>query len=144
MPAHTETRIVPYTSEQLFDLVMDIEKYPEFLPWCIDAKINKVSKNNLDADITIGYKFFRENFSSRVHFVKNKEIDIEYIKGPMQHLHNKWKFKDLKNGECEVEFFVDFSFKTRFFESVIEQFFDRVLVKMINSFEERASDLYKD
>ena len=142
MPAHSESRIVPYSSEQLFDLVMDIEKYPEFLPWCIGARINSRSKADLEADVVIGYKMFREKFSSRVHFSRAKEIEVEYLKGPMRHLHNKWVFKDLKENQCQVDFYVDFSLKTKMFESLVDQFFHKALVKMINAFELRAVQVY--
>ncbi len=121
---------------------MDIEKYPEFLPWCIGARINSKSKNDLEADVLIGYKMFREKFSSRVHFTRPKEIEVEYLKGPMRHLHNKWVFKDLKESQCQVEFYVDFSLKTRLFESLVDQFFHKALVKMINAFEDRAMGVY--
>ena len=142
MPSHSETRILPYSAEQMFSLVMDIDKYPEFLPWCIGARINSKSKNDLEADVLIGYKMFREKFSSRVHFTKPKEIEVEYLKGPMRHLHNKWQFKDLKEGECQIDFYVDFSLKTKLFESLVDQFFHQVLVKMINAFEGRALEIY--
>ena len=142
MPSHSETRIVPYSSEQLFDLVMDIEKYPEFLPWCIGARINSRSKNDLNADVIIGYKMFRERFSSRVHFTRAKEVEVEYLQGPMRHLHNKWVFKDLKANQCQIDFYVDFSLRTKLFESLVDQFFHKALVKMINAFELRAIDLY--
>jgi coenzyme Q-binding protein COQ10 len=156
MPSHSETRIVPYSSGQLFELVMDIERYPEFLPWCIGARINDFSANDLDADVVIGYKMFREKFSSRVHFTRpgakapnensgrgaSGEIEVEYLKGPMRHLHNKWVFTDLKQNQCQVEFYVDFSLKTKVFESIVDQFFHRALVKMIDAFELRAVELY--
>jgi coenzyme Q-binding protein COQ10 len=142
MPTHSETRIVPYSAEQLFDLVMDIEKYPEFLPWCLGARVNTKSKNDLDADVLIGYKMFREKFSSRVHFTRPKEIEVEYLKGPMRHLHNKWVFKDLKEGQCKVDFYVDFTLTSKLLENFVEQFFQKALVKMINAFELRAVDIY--
>jgi len=142
MPSHQEKRVVPYTSEQLFDLVMDIEKYPEFLPWCLGARINEKKRDNLSADVIVGYKMFREKFSSRVHFMRPKHIEVEYMKGPMRHLHNRWIFKDLRGGKCEVDFYVDFSLKTKLFEKFVDQFFHRALVKMINAFEARAKDLY--
>lgn len=142
MPTHSEIRIVPYSSTQLFDLVMDIEKYPEFLPWCIGARINSRSKTDLDADVLIGYKMFQEKFSSRVNFVRDREIEVEYLKGPMRHLHNKWVFTDLKPGQCQVDFYVDFSLKTKLLENFVDQFFQKALVKMINAFELRAIDVY--
>ncbi|MCE9507012.1 MAG: type II toxin-antitoxin system RatA family toxin [Alphaproteobacteria bacterium] len=142
MPTHSESRIVPFSARQLFDLVMDIEKYPQFLPWCIGARINSKSKNDLNADVIIGYKVFREVFSSRVHFTSPKEIEVEYLKGPMRHLHNKWVFRDLKEGQCKVDFYVDFSLKTKMFESLVDQFFHIALVRMINAFELRAIEVY--
>ncbi len=142
MPSHTEKRILPYSAEQLFDLVMDIEKYPEFLPWCMGARVNSRSKDRADADVIVGYKMFREKFTSRVHFARPKTVEVEYMQGPMRHLHNKWEFKNTKAGECEIVFYVDFSMKSRLFESLIDQFFHRALVKMINAFEARAIDLY--
>lgn len=123
-------------------LVMDIEKYPEFLPWCLAARIHTRTKDHLEADVIVGYKVFRERFSSRVKFTPNKEIEVEYLKGPMRHLHNQWKFKSVKGGKTEIAFYVDFSFKSRLFESLIEQFFHRALLKMINAFEARAEELY--
>lgn len=142
MPSHHETRILPYSAEQLFDLVMDIESYPAFLPWCIGARVNDRSKNNLDADVVIGYKMFREKFSSRVHFNRAKDIEVEYMQGPMRNLHNKWTFRNMKAGQCEVDFYVEFSMKTKIFEKLVDQFFHRVLAKMINAFEARAFEIY--
>lgn len=143
MPSHRETRILPYTAEQLFDLVMDIEKYPEFLPWCVAARINTRKKDNLDADVIIGYKMFREKFSSRVHFSRPHAIEVEYRQGPMRHLHNKWVFKNIKSGKCEVDFYVDFSMKTKLFETLVDQFFHLAFTRMVNAFEKRAEKVYK-
>lgn len=142
MPSHAESRIVPYSAEQLFDLVIDIEKYPEFLPWCTGARINTRSKTDLTADVLIGYKMFREQFSSRVHFVRPKEIEVEYMKGPMRHLHNKWVFKSLKENQCQIDFSVDFSLKTKLLEGLVDQFFNKALARMLNAFEMRAIELY--
>ncbi len=121
---------------------MDIEKYPEFLPWCLGARINERNRDQLLAEVIVGYKVFREKFSSRVHFLKPKHIEVEYMKGPMRHLHNRWIFKDLKGGKCEIDFYVDFSLKTKLFEKLVDQFFHLALVKMINAFEKRAAELY--
>ena len=142
MPSHSETRVLPYSAEQLFDLVMDIEKYPEFLPWCVGARVNSREKNEVHADVIVGYKMFREKFSSRVHCIRPDAIEVEYLKGPMRHLHNKWVFSSLKKGKCQVDFYVDFSLKTKLFEGLVDQFFQRALVKMISAFEQRAKDIY--
>ena len=141
MPSHHEKRILPYSSQQLFDLVLDIERYPEFLPWCLGARINTRGKADLEADVIVGYKVFREKFSSRVHFTPHKEIEVEYLKGPMRHLHNKWAFKDVKGG-CEVDFYVDFSLSAKIFEGIVNQFFNVALSRMIGAFEARAAVLY--
>ncbi|MEZ0259361.1 MAG: type II toxin-antitoxin system RatA family toxin [Alphaproteobacteria bacterium] len=142
MPSHAEKRVLPYTSEQLFDLVMDIEKYPEFMPWCIATRINSRGKDVLNADVIVGYKVFREKFNSTVVFKRPKTIEVEYKQGPMKHLQNRWAFKDIKGGQCEVDFYIEFSMKSKMFETLVDQFFHRVLVKMINSFEDRAAELY--
>ncbi len=142
MPSHQEKRILPYSAEQLFDLVMDIEKYPQFLPWCIGARVNSRSKNEVNADVIVGYKMFRERFSSRVHLIRPHAIEVEYLKGPMRHLQNKWVFTNLRAGQCEVDFYVDFSLESKIFEKLVDQFFHKALVKMINAFEARAVELY--
>lgn len=142
MPSHQETRILPYSAEQLFDLVMDIEKYPEFLPWCLGARINARKKNEVSADVIVGYKMFRERFSSRVHYIRPNAIEVEYLKGPMRHLQNKWVFTNIRAGQCEVDFYVDFSLESKIFEKLVDQFFHKALVKMINAFEARAIALY--
>lgn len=142
MPSHRETRIVPYSAEQLFDLVADIEKYPEFLPWCIAARINEKTGDEIEADVVIGYKMFREKFSSRVHTMRATSISVEYLQGPMRHLHNKWEFKDVSRGQCQIDFFVDFTMKSKFLEGIVDQFFHKALVKMINAFEARALEVY--
>lgn len=142
MPAHKETRIVPYSAEQLFDLVADVEKYPVFLPWCIGARINERTNSKIEADVIIGYKMFREKFSSLVHINRAKTIEVEYLQGPMRHLHNKWEFKDISPGQCQVDFYVDFTMRSKMLESLVDQFFHRALVKMINAFETRAFEIY--
>lgn len=144
MPTHSETRVLPYTAEQLFELVMDIEKYPEFLPWCMGARINSRGRDNLEADMIVGYKMLREKFSSRVHFKQDEKIEVEYLQGPLRHLHNKWVFRDLSGGGCQVWFSVDFTLKTGILNTLVEQFFHKALVKMINAFETRALQLYSD
>ncbi|MCK5518405.1 MAG: type II toxin-antitoxin system RatA family toxin [Alphaproteobacteria bacterium] len=142
MPTHSESRIVSYSAEQLFNLVIDVEKYPDFLPWCLDARISDSSKNALDADMIVGYKVFRETFSSHVHFTRFKEIEINYLKGPMRHLHTKWMFKDINKDQCQIDFYIDFSLKTRLFERLVNQFFHKALITMVNAFELRATELY--
>lgn len=141
MLTHSEQRFLPYTPEQMFDLVLDIEKYPEFLPWCVAARITKRTGDALFADVVVGYKMFRETFTSRVAFTRPERVDVEYQKGPMKHLENHWLFHPHNNG-CLVNFHVSFEFKSKIFQSVISQFFDKAISKMVNAFEERARNLY--
>jgi len=142
MPKHEEQRKFKYTAEQLFDLVLDIGKYPEFIPWCLAARINEQDDTHINADLLVGYQFFREKFRSRVSFVRPYEIEVDYEHGPMQHLVNRWKFMNLEEGGCLVDFYVDFEFKSPLFKKIMNQFFDKSVVKMIDAFDQRAKDLY--
>jgi len=146
MPTHSEKRNLPYTQQQLFDLVGDVEKYPEFLPWCLAARITKRENNIFYADLIIGYKIVREKFTSKVTLSrpgsKPDSIQVEYIKGPMKHLSNDWKFIAEPDGSCTIDFFVDFVFKNKIFQNLMGLFFDKALRKMVGAFEARACDLY--
>jgi len=141
MPAHSEKRRLPYAAEDVFDLVLDIEKYPEFLPWCLEANIKARRKNELDADVAVGFGPFREVFSSRVRFSRPEKIEVDYMKGPMKSLVNRWVFTPVKDG-CEVDFYVDFSMKARLLDVLIAGFFDRALARMVSAFEARAKKIY--
>ena len=141
MHSHSEVKELPYSAEQLFDLVMDIEKYPEFLPWCKSSKISKKTDEYLEADLVVGYKFFREEFTSRVYFERPNKIHIEYIKGAMNSLKNDWQFADIEEGKCRVSFNVEFSLKSILLEMVIKQFFDIALKRMATAFEARAKEI---
>jgi coenzyme Q-binding protein COQ10 len=139
---HKEKRLLPYSQEQLFELVMDIEKYPEFLPWCLHAEIYKRKKGECEAGVVIGYKIFREEFVSRVHYTKHDHILVEYMKGPLRHLHNEWHFTPKGKNKCEVSFEVSFELRSRLLQALMEQFFNRAVAKMVSAFEQRAKDLY--
>jgi coenzyme Q-binding protein COQ10 len=142
MPTHAEIKIVPYTAEQMYNLVADIERYPEFLPWCIAARIRERQGAHVVADLVIGYKIFKESFRSHVILHPPNRIDVNYEQGPFRYLNNHWKFKDMENGSCELDFYVDFAFKNHFLQSTIEMFFNEAVRVMIRSFETRASVLY--
>ena len=105
MPKHFETRVLPYSSEEIFNLVSDIESYPEFLPWCIGTRILKQEKNIIYADLIVGFKLVREVYTSKVILQRPNAIDVEYEKGPFKHLINNWKIKEIGSG-CEVKFFI--------------------------------------
>lgn len=142
MPTHAEIRVVPYTAEQMFGLVADIDRYPEFLPWCIAARVRERKGPDIKADLIIGYKIFRESFTSNVKLTPFQQIDIFYEKGPFKYLNNHWKFKDHGDGSCEIDFYVDFEFHNTFFQQAMELFFNEAVKIMIHSFEKRAGELY--
>lgn len=145
MPTHAETRVLPYTPEQLFDLVADIQQYPKFLPWCIGARIRKrephVRGELVVADLVIGFKMVREKFTSRVVLQADRCIDVEYVEGPLSHLNNHWKFRDHPKG-CEVDFYVDFEFRSKMLQRLIGALFNQAFTRMVAAFEARARDLY--
>ncbi|HEV2817477.1 MAG TPA: type II toxin-antitoxin system RatA family toxin [Allosphingosinicella sp.] len=141
MPRHTETRILPYTPEQLFDLVADVGRYQEFLPWVAATRVRENSATGMIADLVVGFGAFKETFTSKVHKSRPGEIEIDYVEGPLKYLHNSWKFRPAPGG-TEVDFCVDFAFRNRLFEAIAGQMFDRALRRMIGAFEERADALY--
>ena len=142
MPTHAETRILPYTPEQLFDLVSSVDKYPEFLPWCLASRITKRDGDTFYADLIIGYKMVREKFGSRVTVKRPDHVHVEYLSGPMKYLSNHWKFKELPDGSCEIDFYVDFEFKNPMFQKLMGLFFNEAVKRMVAAFEDRATALY--
>jgi coenzyme Q-binding protein COQ10 len=143
MPTLTQTKTLPYSAKKMHDLVMDIEKYPEFLPWCKQAKIvEKISEENLQADLLINFKSFFEKYRSSVKHGKTASglyfVDVIAIEGPFKKLVNKWEFIDLGNSNCEVKFFIEFEFNSFLLEKMLGTIFSRATEKMMNAFEERA------
>ncbi|TGX56038.1 type II toxin-antitoxin system RatA family toxin [Sphingomonas gei] len=144
MPKHTETRALPYSPEQMFDLVADVGRYGEFLPWVSAVRVRTNSDTQMVADLIVGFKGLRESFTSRVEKQRPGHLRVDYLEGPLKHLNNDWTFRSDGKGGCLVDFCVDFAFKNRVFEMLAGQVFDRALRKMINAFEERAARLYAD
>jgi coenzyme Q-binding protein COQ10 len=147
MPTHRETKIMPYTAQQMYDLVADVQSYPKFLPWNAAARIR--SREQFDdhevmlADLVISFKVFREKFGSKVVlWPAEKKIDTEYLDGPFRYLKSWWQFRDLDDGGCEVEFFVDFEFKNAILQSVIGMVFNEAMQRVVRAFERRATELY--
>lgn len=143
MPSLNQSKILPYSAKKMYELVMDIEKYPEFLPWCKQAKIiEKISDENLTADLLINFKNFFEKYRSNVKYGKLENgyfVDVVAIKGPFKNLVNKWKFTDLKDEKsCQIEFFIEFEFNSFFLEKMLGAIFERAAEKMMLAFEERA------
>ncbi len=144
MPTHAEIRRLAYPPVKMFDLVAGVERYPEFLPWCLMTRIREKSETLLVADMVIGFKVFREKFTSRVSLDQpGLRIDVEYTDGPFRYLKNHWVFIPAEDGrECDVDFFVDFEFRSKILQSAISMVFNEAVMKMVNAFEARADDLY--
>ena len=141
MPRHNETRHLPYTPEQMFDLVADVGRYAEFLPWVSAIRVRSNTQTQLVADMIVGFKGLRETFTSKVDKQRPDRIHVEYLDGPLKYLRNDWVFRPDGTG-CAVDFTVDFAFKNRVFEMLAGQVFGAALRKMIGAFEERAAVLY--
>ena len=142
MPTHAEKRVLPYSREQLFELVLDVEKYPEFLPWCLGCRVRKSTETHVVADTIIGFKVFRESFTSRITHDRPNRIDVSYENGPFKYLNNHWIFNDLWDGKTEIDFYVDFEFRSRMLQAAIGAVFNEAVRRMIAAFEGRANDLY--
>ncbi len=146
MPTHSETRQLPYTADQMYALVADVAKYPDFLPWCAAARIRSREDRGdhqvMAADLVISFKVFRERFGSRVTlWPEARRIDTEYLDGPFKFLKSHWIFRDAEGG-CEVEFFVDFEFRNAILRKVIGVVFNEAMHHIVRAFEARAKVLY--
>lgn len=147
MPSLTETKIFSYPAHKIHELVMDIEKYPQFLPWCRQAKIVEIiSPHNLHADLLINFKNFFEKYRSDVKHGKQGEdlyfIETRAIEGPFKSLFSSWKIRELASNKCEVEFFIEFKFNSFILEKMIGSIFEKAALKMMQSFEDRARELF--
>lgn len=142
MPKHAETRRLPYAPEQLFDLVADVGRYQQFLPWVIGTRVRSKSETALVADLVVGFKMLRETFTSKVLLERPHHVHVEYLEGPLKYLHNDWRFEPAPDGGTLVHFKVDFEFRSRVFEALAGAVFGEALRKMIGAFEARAQQLY--
>jgi len=142
MPRHSETRTLPYTPEQMFDLVADVGRYQEFLPWVVGTRIRGSSDTEMTADLLVGFGPLREKFTSRVKLDRPGAIDVDYVDGPLRQLHNCWRFKPDGQGGTHLDFSVDFTFRSRMFEALAGRFFDEAVRRMVGAFEARAKVLY--
>jgi coenzyme Q-binding protein COQ10 len=146
MPHHAEVKFLPYSPAQMFALVADVARYPEFLPWAAAARIR--SRRPIDggevmeADLVISFKVFREKFGSRVTLLPEQgRIITEYLDGPFRHLHSTWVFRAAEGG-CEVDFSVDFEFKNPILAGIIGLVFNEAMQRIVRAFEARATALY--
>ena len=143
MLTHIEKKTLPYTPEQMFDLVADVARYKEFAPWCVASRINKRESDDVFyADLVIGYKMIRERFSSKVHLDRPDHIYIEYMRGPLKHLKNHWRFIREPDGSCTIDFCVEFEFTNNMLQGLAQVFFNEVVKRMVGAFEKRAVALY--
>lgn len=143
MLRHIEQKQLPYTPEQMFELVADVARYQEFAPWCIASRINRrESENIFYADLIVGYKLFRERFLSKVILDRPNSIHIEYLKGPLKNLRNHWRFILQPDGSCLIDFSVEFEFSNVALQTLANMFFNEVVKRMVGAFEARAQQLY--
>jgi coenzyme Q-binding protein COQ10 len=142
MPGIRETRRLPYSAQQMFDLVADVARYGEFLPWVIATRVRSNSDTEMVADMVVGFKAIRESFTSRVAKDRPNQIAVHYVDGPLSDLDNVWHFRAIDENTCEIDFLVEFRFKNRVFEKLAGQYFDRAFRKMVQAFEDRAAVLY--
>jgi coenzyme Q-binding protein COQ10 len=141
MPTHAEHKLVPYRPDQLFDLVADVDRYPDFLPWCVGARVRSRNDHELVADLTIGFGPFRESFTSRVALDRPRQVRVSYENGPFRYLNNQWGFTPHPHG-CRVDFFVDFEFRSRLLQRAIGVVFNEAVRRMVNAFLRRAREVY--
>ncbi|EIZ80331.1 oligoketide cyclase [Novosphingobium sp. Rr 2-17] len=142
MPGIHETRRLPYSAEQMYDLVADVGRYNEFLPWVIATRVKTDDGVEMIVDMLVGFKALREKFTSRVQKDEPREIRVQYVDGPMRDLDNVWKFHPVGDDACDLEFDVRFTFRNALFEKLAGQYFDKAFRKMVAAFETRAAELY--
>ncbi|WP_411820565.1 type II toxin-antitoxin system RatA family toxin [Hyphococcus formosus] len=147
MTARKTTTDVPYTAEQMFDLVADVKRYPEFLPWCNALRIVKSDvidgQGTLTADMVVAYKVFRERFRSHVTLDRaQKQIDTTYVDGPFSNLENRWRFEDLPEGGSRIHFEIAFEFKNFLLQATAQAVFDKAFGRMSEAFVKRAHEVY--
>jgi len=146
MPTHSEIRRMPYTAQQMYDLVADVESYSKFLPWTAAARIREIKDEGdrqvMLADLVISFKVFRERFGSRVTLWPDaRRIDTEYLDGPFSKMVSHWRFEDAEDG-CDVHFDVDFAFRNKLLQSTATLFFNDAMQRVVRAFERRAAELY--
>ena len=147
MSSATLKKIIPCKKNQLIEMVLDIEKYPEFVPWCIEGKVfNKNESSDLitfHGDLKVGKSFLNETFASQVSYHKEKDkIIVTNLEGPLKHLKNEWIFKEINNN-TQLEFFIDFELKNPILNGIMKKSFELGLKKIAEAFEKRAIQLFK-
>ena len=142
MPRIAETRHLPFSAEQMYDLVADVARYAEFLPWVVATRVRSNSETEMVADMLVGFAALKEKFTSRVHKRRPTSIRVDYLDGPLKRLENDWAFVPIDAHSCRIDFQVDFAFRNALFERLAGQHLDRALRRMVGAFEARAAALY--
>ena len=142
MPGIQEVRVLNWSAEQMFDLVADVGRYGEFLPWVIATRVKTDSETEMVADMLVGFSAIREKFTSRVEKIRPHEIRVHYVDGPLRDLDNRWRFLPAGDGACDIDFSVQFTFRNPMLEKLAGQFFDKAFRKMVAAFEARAEQVY--
>ena len=142
MPRIAETRLLPFSAEQMFDLVADVARYAEFLPWVVATRVRSDSDTEMVADMLVGFAALKEKFTSRVHKRRPNSIRVDYLDGPLKRLENDWTFVPIDEHNCRIDFQVDFTFRNALFERLAGPHLDRALRRMVGAFEARAAALY--
>jgi coenzyme Q-binding protein COQ10 len=148
MPSHTENTLSPYSTQQLFDLVAEVDRYPDFLPWCRAARIIERGENEMLAELVISFSHLTERYTSRVTLTRPQgpdspgAIDVNMVSGPFEYLTNRWRFTPHAQGGTQIDFFLDFKFRSRLLEKLIGSLFTKATAKMVGAFSSRADALY--
>ncbi|MGE0108262.1 MAG: type II toxin-antitoxin system RatA family toxin [Bdellovibrionales bacterium] len=145
MPRYSETHILPYFPEQIFDLVADVERYPDFLPWCHSVHIIETREKGFIADMVVGNKLVSEGFRSEVSLLRPLAVSVAYGgggNGVLRHLATEWRFVLVDKTACRIDFMVDFSIKSRLLAGAMDLFFEKAFLRIVAAFEARAAALY--
>ena len=142
MARHREQKLLPWTADQLYSLVADVGRYPEFLPWCAAARITRRDGNVFWADLVIGFRLIRERYTSRVTLVPGREIHTTYTSGPFRKMEGLWRFVPRDDGGCLVDFAIEFEFNSRLLQRTIGVLYLEASRRLVRSFEDRARELY--
>jgi coenzyme Q-binding protein COQ10 len=148
MTTHAEKRRVPYSADEMFALIADVGRYPEFLPWCAAARVRSrrplpQGGEEMEADLIVSFKVYREKFGSRVSLhPAERSIDVAYLEGPFRHMRNHWRFLSQGEQACEIDFFVDFEFRSALLQKLIGVVFHEAMLRIVRAFERRAEALY--
>ncbi len=149
MPSFRTSHVVNHTPEQMFDLVADVESYPQFVPLCQTLRVRRRFAGADDAEIVVaemevGYKAIRERFTSRVTLDRaGRRINVEYVDGPFSHLENVWRFSDAEDGKCRIEFYIAYEFRNRMLATLMGSMFDAAFRKFASAFETRADQIFR-